>query len=162
MRRKSGGFTIIEVLVVVGIIGVLSAIAIMAYTTAMTRTRQRRTMADIRAIAVAWEARAADHRQYNAAGFTMPAAAVPYGDMATILAPNYIKTVPTHDGWGSAFQFALDSAVGSTTPASTYAIRSPGADGLFDATITPGAFEDPNTDIVYSGGTFITFPQGIQ
>src|SRR5207247_5891005 len=67
--RRQRGFTILEVLIVVAIIGIIAAIAMANYLNALQRTKQKRTMADIRSIGVAWESRAADTKAYNAAGF---------------------------------------------------------------------------------------------
>ncbi len=162
-RKRSSGFTLIEILVVVAIIGVLSTLAIVNYQTALLRTKQKRTMADMRAIAVAWETRAGDVRQYNASGFTVPAVTPTIAEVNSILAPTYIRTVPLNDGWGRPFSFSLEFAVGSTSPSNEYVIRSAGRDGAFDGTTyTPGPTDDPNVDIVYSGGTFIVFPKGGQ
>lgn len=164
MRRKSDGFTILELLIVVAIIGLIAAIAIANYLNAAQKTRQKRTMADIRSIGVAWEARAVDVKAYNAAaiGFTMPAAPLMYAQVTTLLSPTYMRNIPNFDGWGNALEFAVDQPIGGT-PAATYAIRSPGRDGRFSgSTYTAGPTTDFDCDIVYSGGAFVVWPEGTQ
>ena len=83
MRRgRNSGFTLIELLVVVAIIAIISAIAIMNYLSSIERARQKRTMADIRAIAQAWEGSNSERGTYSAAGLTFPTA-VTYDDLTT-------------------------------------------------------------------------------
>ena len=160
--RRQRGFTILEVLIVVAIIGIIAAIAIANYLNAAQRTRQKKTMADIRSIGVAWESRAVDTKAYNAAGFTMPATPLTYADLMTLLSPTYMRNIPSSDGWGHALEFATDQPIGSTA-ASEYAIRSPGRDGAFTGnTYTAGATTEFDCDIVYSGGAFIVWPEGTQ
>jgi type II secretion system protein G len=162
MRRQSGGFTILEVLIVVGILGILAAIAIANYLNAAERTRQKRTMADMRSVGLAWEARAVDTKSYNAAGFTMPAVALNYSDLTTLLSPTYMRNIPQFDGWGHPLQFAIDQPVGGKS-AAEYAIRSPGRDGVYSGnTYVGGPTTSFDCDIVYSGGSFIVWPEGVQ
>ena len=157
-RRRSGGFTLIELLVVVAIIAILAAIAIANYLTGLQRARQKRTMADIRTVASAWEARATETKGYSAAGFTFPTQPVTYVDLRSALVPTYANPLPEMDGWSKAFQFATNQAWGTQT-AQSYGIRSGGSDTTFDGTsYTSGPVDRFECDIVYANGSFVTYP----
>ncbi|HYS54111.1 MAG TPA: type II secretion system protein GspG, partial [Thermoanaerobaculia bacterium] len=145
------------------IIGILAAIAIPNLLTAMQRSKQKRTMADMRTIATAWEARATDVNRYNAAGITLPSASVTIDNLTTFLSPTYVKTFPRKDGWGNNWGMSADQAWGSTTAAQIYVIISYGKDGASQGTTySGGATTNFDCDIVYSNGTFIQYPEGVQ
>jgi type II secretion system protein G len=164
MRRNQKGFTLIELLIVVAIIGILAAIAIPNLLTAMQRSKQKRTMADIRSIATAWEARATDINGYNAAGWDWPATDVSFPALAENVSPTYIRTMPQRDGWNTDYQFAVVGDWGATTARpQVYGIRSAGKDAGYEG----NTYENLGTtryecDIVYSNGSFVQFPDGMQ
>ena len=138
-------------LVLVAIVGILAAIAIPNMLTAMQRSRQKRTMADMRSLATALEAYASDKDAYPQVSSV--------SELEPILAPTYIAKVPAIDGWETPFRYE-----GS---AQSYALGSAGADKNFEhgslAEYTPDtATEQFDNDIVFANGKFVQYPLGPQ
>jgi type II secretion system protein G len=150
-----------ELLMVVAIIGILAAIAIPNMLTAIQRAKQKRTMATMKAISTAWESRASDFTQYNAAGVSAgllgasnPATAT---DVAAMLEPTYIRSMPRVDGWNRAFNIFLDQPIGGNN-AQRYVIVSSGKDGIFDASPVTGVITNFDCDLIFSNGSFVSYP----
>lgn len=128
LRNKEGGFTIVELLIVIVIIGILAALVIVAYTGIQNRARATQYLTDATAIQKKAEALAADaNGVYPSApaGFT--------GDLGAL--PSNVAVVTTTSTASAQLNqvksttlVAADndtmSAVGSTR---TYAIRACGS-----------------------------------
>jgi general secretion pathway protein G len=157
--NRDRGFTLIELLIVIAIIGILAAIAIPNLLNAVQRSKQKRTMGDIRALATAIES-------YHIDVSIFPTASCPSGILNAIgpsldgasfsnLSPTYIGIPPVRDGWGRFLHYNVDNAF------SKYNIVSLGRNGSADG-VNCGTTTDFNEDIAYSNGTFIQWPEGVQ
>ena len=82
----------------VAIVLFLAAVFIPNLMTAMERSKQKRTMADIRTIATAIEAYETDHPDGKGSPINGPSA-----KLVSLLQPTYIKQLPLIDGWRRPF-----------------------------------------------------------
>ena len=155
------GFTLVELLIVVAIIGIIIAIAIPNLMNAIQRARQKRTMADIKVVASMWETYFVDYAYYWHTG---GCPAIPpdtsglstVRDIGAILTPTYISVLPMKDGWQNPLHFYTDSA----SAAQEYRIESLGNDGVSDNYC--GITTSFANDIVMANGQFIEWPEGAQ
>jgi type II secretion system protein G len=159
--RSRRGFTLIEMLIVSAIIGILVSIAVSNMRSVMNRARQRRTMADMRTIALGVDSYATDLNRFPAsAGYALPSGlSLPTATIGTIvpaISPTYLRVVPMSDGWNSWFTYGTDPANAN------YALRSNGADGLPDSSPSFGETHSFSDDIILVNGSFVQFPEGQQ
>jgi hypothetical protein len=116
----------------------------------MKRSHVKRTMADIRTIAAAWEARAAEVHTFDVV--PRPAGgpvSVSYAELQRALEPAYVRRLPQRDIWNSEFRF--------TSTGAGYAIRSLSKDGRPDH--VTGATTNFDCDIVFANGKFVEYPE---
>jgi type II secretory pathway pseudopilin PulG len=170
----------VELIVILSIVAILAAIAIPNLLTAMNRSHQKRSMADLRTLATAIEAYATDRNSYSVDSnrgpihVAVPISAnepivldlgtfhrVPFVDLERALIPMYIKTLPKKDGWGNEFEVYVGE-YDAKGEAQSYVLRMAGRDGVFQkrpyvlATAVTGFDED----LVLSLGNFIQYPEG--
>ena len=147
--KNQKGFTLIELLIVVAIIGIIAAIAIPNLLNAIDRSKQKRTMADMRSIGTACEEYSIDNNFYPVQ--TTQGAV---SGISTTLEPTYIKVTPTNDGWNWNVQY------GTAAGGAGYTVRSLAKDGTKNG--TSGQTTDFNCDIIFQAGQFVAYPSGIQ
>jgi prepilin-type N-terminal cleavage/methylation domain-containing protein len=182
-RRGQRGFTLIEILIVVAIIGIIAAILIPNLLDALQKAKQKATVGDIRNIGTAWMSWVTDQMSASAAGATTQVfdwdgfgSDINHTQLANLLEGTdpsffYIQELPLNDGWGSPFEYkgAFDPDNESTFSqllqnARVVAIRSIARDKSADGDeYTPGTFigTDYNQDIVWSDGYFVRAPGGV-
>ncbi len=158
-RRK--GFTLVELLIVVAIIGIIVAISLLNYVNAIQRARQKRSMADMRGIGVALDSYQIDWNAFPpAAANTLPPG-VPLptktlGKTYLYVMPTYIQSMPLVDGWNSWFLY------GTNPPQTDFVIVSTGSDGKPEGSPSFAPTTSFTNDIIYSDGTFLQYPEGAQ
>lgn len=134
----------------------LASIAVPNVLHVRNRSRQKVTMAAMRSVAMAWEARASDVNTYAVRGTRGPATAA---ELARVLEPTYIRKMPLTDSWGTELQLATGD-VDADGHANTYTIRSLGSDRRPDrAPNLSGPTTDFTDDIVLSNGSFVRYPE---
>jgi len=135
--RAHGGFSLIEILVVVVIIGILAAVVVPRVLDEPDRARATKAKQDVQALVTALNMYKLDNFNYPSTEQGLEALVRPPSGQPP--APNwkeggYVDRLPT-DPWGNPFVYESPSEHGD------YAIISYGADGR------PGG-EDVDTDIV--------------
>ena len=138
--HRTGGFTLVELLIVIAILGLLAAVSLPLYGQYLQQARQRTAMTELRSISDAAE-------MYFAANGAYPAS-------LEELEPRYMRRTPTQDPWGAAYSYELAGG--------EYTVTSYGADQAPGPAPPPEWADEPyEVDIVMEMGAFIQAP-GIQ
>ena len=137
--EKQEGFTLVEMIVVVAVLGILVAIVIPALLTGVDRSRQRRSMADMNVLAKANGMYQVDSSRFAA--------------VLTDLSPNYLQALPALDAWGHPWNYA---PAGNQL---SYQLSSLGKDGANGPPPPSPWYNEPfEPDIVMDTGQFVQMP----
>jgi len=141
--RQEAGFSLIELLIVLAVIGIIAGIAMVNLLGALNRSKQRSTMADMRTIAIGIEVYHIDK------GFLPDASSMV--QLRSILIPYQASVVPVVDRWGHFFSYTQDGA--------NYTIESFGRDGTDGAEVTYATRANTDLDLQLSNGLFLFAPE---
>jgi len=143
MRRQTddeSGFSLIELLIVVGVIGIIAAIAVPMLMNAIDRSKQRRTMGDMHSMVTANGTYKVDNQEYAPA-------------LADLVGNEYLQVLVNDDAWGNPFEYSTND--------DTYTLTSRGRDGAAGPAPPVPWVNDPfEPDIIIVDGVFTQAPAG--
>ena len=114
MWRTQRGFTLIELMIVVAIIGILAAIAIPLYANVQARARVAKAQADVRGIASAVVIYGAHMGVVPSTAQGLDVLTSPQTNPLGQTAGPFLASVPaTPQGWSTPYAYAGDTAMGT-------------------------------------------------
>jgi len=171
LHSHSQGFTLIELLIVVAIIGIIASMLIPNMLDALQKTKQKRTMADMRITGGAMFSWLTDQVGAAAAGQSSTLIDLSdYGgektvaDLRAVLVPNYLQEIPAKDGWKSSYDYFLKTS--DPHSRNVMAIRSTGRDSQPEGsdiyTVTGFEPTDYDQDVVWADGFMVRWPESLK
>ncbi len=118
-RQQQAGFTLIEIMVVILILGLLATLVVQSLRGATDKAKRTKAMADIAELKTALDRYYIDNGSYPNGDQGLQALVSPPGGQAGD-PEGYVKRIP-NDPWGHAYVYQSDG--------NTYTLKSLGADG---------------------------------
>jgi general secretion pathway protein G len=162
--RSSAGFSVIEILLIVALIGIIFTILIPNLMDGLNKAIQKRTVADIHSIATGMMAFYTDMHGAAAAGSPVDIGAydpINHAEVTDLLVPLYMDHLPKNDPWGNPFDYYFGRVTEEYSYELAFGIRSRGKYGVADAQAYAWGAFDPthyDWDIVWLDGVFVTWP----
>jgi len=157
MRIKVRGFTLIEMLIVVSLIGIIAAIVIPNLMAALHKGKQKASIGDMKTVGTAIEAYIVDTGMAPGGGATATVV-----ELKPYLESFYLSHLPTVDGWSTPFYYQSGA---EGVDQAFYSIFSYGRDKAFsgiDIANTNYLVENMlifDNDICFSNGMFTYAPK---
>ena len=174
-HRARRGFSLLEILVTLVIFSIIFTLIVPMLLDSLSKAKQKRTVADMRDVGLAWYDWLTDAVSAAAAGtqgtyyftgqLSTPISAI---DLLSTLYRSdevfYIQTVPEKDAWGTDYEYRWS---GHRDYSGVIGIRSFGNDGVVGPSADPytmGPFDTTHyaEDIIWADGFFVRYPAGIQ
>jgi type IV pilus assembly protein PilA len=111
MFRKDEGFTLVELMVVVLIIGILVAIAVPVFNSAKASAQKKSCYANERTVEGAFQTYRADGDETG----TTIASFADYATLIGTLSPKYVKTAPVCNAGANSYSLAAAPATSTAT-----------------------------------------------
>ena len=145
MLRKEKGFTLIELLIVVAIIGIIAAIAVPNLLMAIQRSKEKRSMADLRTIGTALGSYQVDYNKYPTNGGWANFSSDTLGGAITGF---FYYKGSVKDGWNTTYQYI-------STGGDSYTLCSKGKGGAAGGTAEFERDMAHVDGVLYESGEFL-------